>query len=405
MPGRPANLTSPWGRVHRWAVAHPVLVDLLLVLLLEAWATRLQHRIDRQELAAAVLSQLLILPLAIRRIWPWRLMCYLCAVGFVQWLLGDALVADAALLIGLYTVAVHDSRRRAWIAAGILEVGVIMASIRFAPSGDSVAASLVFLTGMVAAALFGGITLQVRRQYVASMVERAAQLERERDQQLRLAATAERNRIAREMHDVVAHSLSVIITLADAAVLADDATGTELMSQVAATGRTSMAEMRQLLGILRDDDVATGAPLTPQPALGQLGQLVEEVRSAGLPVTLSMSGQPQSLSQTRSAAVYRIVQEGLTNVLKHAIEPTRVAVHLSWSTDLLKVVIQDDGHPGVGDAPGVGHGVTGMRERAAVFGGTLDCGPRAAGWRVDARLPLAQGCPSDQIRLREQDRP
>ena len=349
------------------------------------------------------LSQLLVLPLIVRRRYPWAVFWLLAGVGGVQWLIGVRFAADAALLIALYTVAAHQSRRRALIAAGVLEIGVALASIRFAPTGDGVLASMIFLTGMVAAALFAGITLQTRRQYLGALVERASRLEHERDQQRRLAATEERTRIARELHDVIAHSLSVIITLADAAALAnttEPAQASDAMLQVAATGRSSMAEMRRLLGVLREDET-TADPIefAPQPGMGHIDTLVADVRAAGLPARLSVTGTPQLLPPSTQSAAYRIVQESLTNTLKHAHDPSQVHIQLGWRPGELHIDITDNGQPTPPRPPrdattppnspaSTGHGMIGMRERAALFDGTVDAGPTPeGGWRVHAVLP------------------
>jgi signal transduction histidine kinase len=319
---------------------------------------------------------------------------FLCVIAAVQFLAEVRFVADAALLIGLYTVAAHESRRRAVTAAAVLEVGVVLASVRFAPTGSGVIASIVFLSGLVAAALFSGVTLQTRRDLLASLLDRAQQLERERDQQIRLAATAERTRIAREMHDVIAHSLSVIITLADGAALSNStapAEATEAMLQVAATGRTSMAEMRRLLGVLRES--GTTPDLGPQPGLDRLDALIAEMRAAGLPARLSVTGASRPVPPTTASVVYRIVQESLTNALKHADHPTHVWVTIHWHAEHVSLTISDDGGPGSAATPqglpSTGHGVTGMRERAALFGAALTAGPRAPrGWQVRTTLPL-----------------
>ncbi|HEY2042030.1 MAG TPA: sensor histidine kinase [Jatrophihabitans sp.] len=389
-------------RFRSWLQAHPTLLDCLLVLVLDAWVLgSLHHRAGNSGWWSVLFSQLLVLPLIFRRRHPWAVFVLLASLAAVQWLTDVRLAADAALLIALYTVAAHCSRRRALVAAGVIEVGVVLASIRFAPTGDGVLASMVFLSGMVAAALFSGITLRTRRQYLAALVERATRLEYERDQQTRLAATAERTRIARELHDVIAHSLSVIITLADAAVLAEQTDPTqarEAMLQVAATGRGSMAEMRRLLGVLREADAGDGVELSPQPGLERLDTLIADVRAAGLPVELSVTGTPQPFTPTAQSTAYRIIQESLTNVLKHADNPTRVRVEIRWSSDGMRIDVTDDGRtagaggvtgrPEVGVGVSAGNGMIGMRERAGLFHGTVEAGPTPyGGWRVHAILP------------------
>jgi signal transduction histidine kinase len=380
--GRSATPRQWW---HRRAVA-----DVGVVVVVEAMSAAALARDGDHRWWVWLLVQLLVVPLAWRRRRPTAVFALLAAVALVQWALDVRLVADLALLVALYTVAAHRNRRH-WIpAAAVLEIGVVLASVRFAPAGDGVFGSLVFLSGLVTAALFLGTTLRTRREYLTSVEDRATRLERERDQQAQLAATAERTRIAREMHDVVAHSLSVIIALADGAAAThhsdpDEARGA--MSQVAATGRQALGEMRRLLGILRD---AAPAELAPQPTLERLDALLDDVRSAGLPARLAISGQPQPLPSTAEATVYRLVQESLTNVLKHADRPTTVDVTLSWAADALTVDVIDNGRTPTHADAGTGHGLRGMRERVALFDGDL-CAGRApsGGWRVHAVLRLA----------------
>jgi signal transduction histidine kinase len=324
----------------------------------------------------------------------------IAAIALTQWLAGERVLGDIGLLIALYTVAAYEPRRQALICAGVLEVGVVLASIRFAPAGDGVVGSIVFLTGLLTGALFLGTTVRARRAYLESLEDRAYRLERERDSQARLAVTEERNRIAREMHDIVAHSLSVMISLADGAALttdSDPATARTAMQAVSSTGRSALGEMRRLLGVLRDDDDRPGEERSPQPGLAQVEELLGSVRAAGMPVRYTVSGVPRTLPLTGQTAIYRVVQEALTNVLKHATDVASVQVSMRWSADCLDLDIRDDGERGVVPAAtsvngsDSGHGLTGMRERIAVHGGTVVAGPGPGrGWRVHARLPIEE---------------
>jgi signal transduction histidine kinase len=333
-----------------------------------------------------------VVPLVWRRRAPVAVFGAVAAVALVQWALDLRLTADIALLVALYTVAAQRPRPWAAAAAGLLEVGVVLAAVRFSPARD-VLTSLVFLTGLAAAAFFIGTTVRNRRAYLGALVERAAALERERDQQARLAATAERSRIAREMHDVVAHSLTVVVTLAEAAAVtaeADPAAAREAMGQVARTGRTALDEMRRLLGVLRADPGDAGGIRAPVPGLHRLDELVDDARAAGLPVRLTISGAARPLPSTVDATAYRVVQESLTNALRHAVDPTGVRVVLRWREDALLVEVSDDGRAGAPRGTG-GHGLAGMRERLALFGGSLTSGPGpAGGWTVSALLPAEQ---------------
>lgn len=347
---------------------------------------------DGASLLAWLLDLGLVVPLALRRRDPARVFAVVALLACVQWVVGLRLAADAGLLLALYTVAAHEPRGRAVAAAVVLEIGVVLAAVRFAPTGDGVIGSLVFLTGLVAAAFLLGTSLQTRSAYLAGLEDRALRLEVERDQQARLIQVAERTRIAREMHDIVAHNLSVMITLSAGAA---GTTGTDpenaatAMRQVAQTGRDALAEMRQLLGFLRED----GEPLdtAPQPGLDQLGDLLAQVRSTGLRVRLRVQGRPRPLAMTTQLTVYRAVQEALINTLKHGTDVTTADVLMDWQPGALELVVTDDGTRAApaGAADGLGMGLVGVRERVRAAGGTATAGSRpTGGWLVRVHLPL-----------------
>jgi signal transduction histidine kinase len=386
---RAAAWMSPVRRPSQWW-QHPLLADLAVPAALAVLASGALAADGDTRWWVWLLAGLLLVPLLWRRRHPTHVFVLLAAVALVQWTAGVRLVADVALLIALYTVAAHRDRRHWLPAAGVLEVGVVLASARFAPAGDGVFGSIVFLTGLVTAALFLGTTVRTRREYLSALEDRARRLERERDQQARLAATAERTRIAREMHDVIAHSLSVVVALADGAAASqrkDPAEAEGAMQQVAATGRQALTEMRRLLGVLRDDEPATRAP---QPTLARLDELLEDVRATGLTVQFTVTGAPQPLPSTAEATVFRVVQESMTNVLKHAQSVSVVNVRVAWSPEALTVHITDDGHGPLSAASTRGHGLQGMRERVALYDGELTAGPTdTGGWQVRAHLPLA----------------
>jgi len=265
---------------------------------------------------------------------------------------------------------------------------------------------------MAAAALLAGVVVRTLRHQMSWLIERAERLEFERDQQSFLAAASERARIAREMHDVVSHNIQVMVTLADAAAIAqrtDPQRASEAIAQVSGAGRQALRDMRRLLGLLRDgadetrtrvnlDEHLDGDALAPQPGLSELSALAESVRSTGLMVSLGSSGEPFALSGAAELTVYRIVQEALTNVLKHAASARSVNISLTFGDPHVTVRIVDDGRSptpvlsrampslGPGSHPG-GHGVLGMKERAAAFEGNLSAGPNdAGGWEVVATL-------------------
>jgi signal transduction histidine kinase len=246
----------------------------------------------------------------------------------------------------------------------------------------------LFTAITVAAALFGR-NRRTRHALVTQLRERAERAERERDQQARIAVAEERSRIAREVHDVVSHNISVMTALADGAgyALATDAgrpQAREAVAAIADTGRGAIAEMHRLLGVFR-----TEASREPAPGLADLPALVEQVRAAGLPTTLTVTGRPVPLGATAQLAVYRLVQEALTNTRKHAPGARHAYVTLTWDDDAgLTVRVRDDGTaPAPVGEPG-GQGLVGMRERFAAHGGTVRAGRGDDGWLVEAVLPL-----------------
>lgn len=396
--------TAEGGRVSRWldrvegSVAavvkrldrHPMVADAALVGVLAV--VTLPDAVGHDAGVVALLLHLgLWLPVVFRRRAPSPVFAVLVVVALVQWLIGVELAADLALLVGLYTVAAHRGRVEALSAAVVLEVGVVLAAVRWGEE-DGTARTFVQLTGVVIAAFLSGTTVRSRTAGFALLQERADRLERERDQQAAIAAAAERTRIAREMHDIVAHSLSVMVTLADGAALTnrpDDAR--DAMRQVSRTGRDALADTRRVLDVLRDD--AAVATRQPAPTVDTIPSLLTAVRSTGLDVEMLVEGVVFAVTATAQTALYRIVQEALTNTVKHAAA-SRARVTVRYAEPGVWVTVVDDGTAGRAAPAGqpVGHGLTGMRERAALFGGTVDAGPRPdGGWRVEASLPRVGG--------------
>jgi signal transduction histidine kinase len=345
-----------------------------------------------------VVSVLLWLPALVRRRAPLLAFAATAAVVAGHWVPDGfdpaaLLPADVALWFVLVGVADRCAGRWALAAAAVCEAAALATLIgeRTGMPGHP-AVPLTAIT--VAAALFGR-NRRNHRAYLTSLRDRAERAERELDQQARVAVAEERTRIAREVHDVVSHNLSVMTALADGAGFAmRSAAGRQqaedAVAQVATTGRAALAEMHRLLGVLREDD---GSPaLRPPPGLDQLEELVEQVRAAGLPTTLTVAGRPVPIGPTAQLAVYRLVQESLTNSLQHAVAPpgrlVRARVALHWADDVLRVEVVDDG---AGTAPSVrtGHGLAGMRERLGAWDGTVCAGPGpTGGWRVAGQLPL-----------------
>lgn len=377
----------------------PVAVDAVLTAALLFATAGLAHRDLSRSTSLVVFQWLLLIPLVWRRRAPLAVFGVMAAVAFLQWLAGAPLPADVALLIALYTVAAHSSRLRTLSAVAVLELGSLLASLTWATHGRTTQ-SFIALSAMVIAAAVTGVNVRTRRAYLAALEDRAGRLERERDQQAQLAVAGERARIAREMHDIVTHNLSVMVALADGAVFAQERhpeKAAAAMRQVSGTGRQAITDMRRFLGVLRADE--PDALRHPMPGIAQLEPLAEQVRAAGLPTRLSVSGNPAAATAAAQLTVYRLVQEALTNTLKHAPAGTRAEVRVRCSPDSVRVDVTDDGPAATasadasstasGHGSGHGHGIPGMRERAAAYGGQLDAGPRPdGGWRVSAVLTL-----------------
>jgi signal transduction histidine kinase len=342
-----------------------------------------------------VVLALMVAPLLVRRIWPVPVFGWVVAVAILAALWDSHLVDGLALLIALYTVAALRPRQIALACAGLLELAMIVALVVFARGHWWFDA--IFLSGMIAAALGLGLYSATRRAYLAELHDRAERLERERDQEGALAAAAERARIAREMHDIVAHHLTVMVTLSEAAAGASASSperAAEVMRSVSATGRRALADTRRLLGVLRQrPGQDPSSALAPVPDLTQLDALIEEVRSAGLETTLEIQGQAPDVPAGVQLTVYRLVQEALTNTLKHGGPGVRATVRLRYLPEELRVDIDDDGAGAAAPAPAsVGGGLIGMQERVHAYGGDVQAGPcQPGGWKVSARLRLDGG--------------
>ncbi|GAA3124531.1 sensor histidine kinase [Streptomyces rameus] len=335
----------------------------------------------------------LVLPLLWRRRRPAAAFGVIAAVFVAQWSLGAALRADVALFVALYSLALHGRLRQLPWACAVTAGAMALVAVR-ASAAVSVWDALFFLLSTATAALALGLMVRIRRAQLAGLRDRAARLEIERDQRSRLATATERTRVAREMHDIVGHNLSVIITLADAGTYATDIAperGKEALRLIGDTGRQALGELRRVLGVLRETaDGSPGGPdLSPQPGIADIDALCAKVRAAGLEVVYRTSGEVDALDNGVQLTVYRIVQEALTNTLKHAETDARVHLAVVETDGRLTIRVQDTG-PAVARGPHEeGHGLVGMRERAALYGGTVSAGPAAGGgWSVEAVLDL-----------------
>jgi len=345
---------------------------------------------------------LLCLVIALRRRMPEKMLLLAFGLGVTQVVLDvETSAADFALLVIVYTVAATGARwaSRLALATGLCAAPV--AQLRW-PNVDSGTwgnvAQMIFLTVPFALAWVLGDSIRTRRAYFAQLEERAARLEKEREAQSKVAVAAERARIARELHDVVAHNVSVMVVQADGAAYVLDAApdqAKKALETISSTGRQALAEMRRLLGVLRTGEHQEGGEYVPQPDVEQIEDLVEQCRGSGLPVDFKIEGTPRPLPSGVELTAYRIVQEALTNTRKHGGPNAGASVRLVYFDDGLGLLVEDDGKGAPhelyeeGGVDGRGHGLIGMRERIGMVGGTLDAGPRpGGGFRISALLPL-----------------
>jgi signal transduction histidine kinase len=341
-------------------------------------------------LAAGVLVAVLTaVALPLRRVWPGPVFAWtvLAAGAAAQWPDRGALF-PVALGISLYTVAAL-TRRAVAVAAAVLVASVLLLVVAQDGTPDW-GLAISDAAGYAAAVLIIGLYAGTRRAYLAALRDRARRLEIERDQSSALAAAEERARIAREMHDSVAHHLTVIVALSDGALRAVSrapAEAADAIRDVSGTARQALAETRRLLGVLRAD--SGPEPTQPLPGLADLDDLLGHVRAAGLPVRYERTGGGAELPSGIQLAVFRLVQEALTNTMKHAGPGASAAVRLQFTPGEVHVEVEDDGAIRSVEPAAGGGGLIGMRERISAFGGELDFGPRhPRGWRVTARLDL-----------------
>ncbi|MFF1282957.1 sensor histidine kinase [Streptomyces sp. NPDC058299] len=326
----------------RWGLRLPPMVwDSVLpaLLLLHIVSTRAPQEFP----VAMVLTAALALPLVWRRRAPLTAFGAVAAAAIVQWLMDIPLPADIALLVALHTAAANSGRHGTLVAGAIVEGGALLACLRWATEGAFLP-PFVAVTAMVVAAAVLGVNARTTRAYLAALEERAARLEQQQDQQARLAVAEERTRITREMHDIVTHNLSVMVALTDAAVYAQHRSpdkATTAMLQISETGRQALTDMRRSLGVLRTDE--PDAERHPLPGIAQLEALVDHMCAAGLPTRVEVRGGHTHIPATAQLTVYRLVQEALTNTLKHTPTGTRAEVRIRCSTESVTVDVTDSG--------------------------------------------------------------
>ena len=332
----------------------------------------------------ALLLALFAAPLAARRRWPFAGLCVMVALFFAGFL-------PVALMT--YAVAAYPERRYLDAAGAGVALGGLLAISQSVPSlrnpsewaFDSVVLAAIWILGKV---------VGTRGRRIVELGSHAERLERDREEEARAAVAEERRRLARELHDIVAHSVSVIAVQAEAGeslVSRDPARAEESFRAIQQASRQALVELRRLLGLLRAE--TAGPALDPQPRLAQLPALLEQLRGAGLPVELTVEGQVHQLPPSVDLSAYRILQEALTNALKHAGSAS-ATVCVRYRSDEVELEVADDGSGPAGSSNGGGHGLVGIRERVALYGGRFEAGPiDGGGFRVRARLPLTDARP------------
>jgi signal transduction histidine kinase len=377
-----------WFRsVPRLIEGHPIASDASLAVALaglvlsDIWTSGDYFTASKAIYVSATL--LMTLPLAWRRRAPLAVaIVVMGALVFESLAVGSAPTPDSQLiawLVAIYSVAAHCDRIAALVGGAVsLVAGLVWIGV------DDFLFPIVVFGG----AWLAGRLVRQRHVYALAMEERAAALEREREANVRVAAAEERVRIARELHDVLSHSVSVMVVQAGGERMAlgsDRAATSEAFEAIEETGRQALAEMRRLFGMLRENGETPAH--APQPTLADLDALVSQVREAGLPVELEIEGEPLALPPAVAVSAYRIVQEALTNVLKHA-GASQARVLVRYGTRKLELAVEDDGR-GPREGGDRGHGIVGMRERVALYGGDFQAGARnGGGFVVTACLPL-----------------
>ncbi|GAB2737099.1 sensor histidine kinase [Streptomyces bullii] len=394
-------------RLYDFLRRHPTWVDgfwavVLFGISVLGGAAQEEARRADLPVAAVPITLLLCLVVALRRRMPEKMLLLAAGTGVAQLVTDVAVLpADFALLVIVYTVAAEGARwpSRFALAGGL--AAAPLAQLRW-PNDQTGTAGNIALTVLqtvpFALAWVLGDSIRTRRAYFAQLEERAARLEKEREAQAKVAVAAERARIARELHDVVAHNVSVMVVQADGAAYVLDSSpdqAKKALETISSTGRQALAEMRRLLGVLRTGEHQEAGEYVPQPDVQQIEELVEQCRGSGLPVDFRVEGTPRPLPSGVELTAYRIVQEALTNTRKHGGPNAGASVRLVYFDDGLGLLVEDDGKGAPhelyeeGGFDGQGHGLIGMRERVGMVGGTLDAGPRpGGGFRISALLPL-----------------
>ena len=388
--------------VTHWARVHPRAVDAAFALVvgtislagyMTAEATGSQQQRD---LIGVALIGGQTVALMTRRTAPLRSLLAIAALTVTFWVSDYATDFDAFSILALYAATAHGSenRRLVWrtVAAAVVLLTTIAILGVLTPSDDLPAAAIVGIATIHISAAIAGEIVYDRRRRLAELEQRAVRAEAEREMMARQAVLDERSRIARDMHDVVAHGMSVMVVQADAAqrtVATRPDLAIEALEHIQVTGREALTEMRRMLGVLRDEH--HDVDLNPQPTMGDLEHVVRHCIDSGVPTELIVDGERPERAVGAEMTGYRVAQEALTNVIKHAGRPVRAAVRVTYAPEQIRIEVTDDGEGSTTSElrSSLGHGIIGMRERVDLFHGSLQAGPRpGGGFRVSATIPL-----------------
>ncbi len=389
-----------WRRLLRWIREHPLAADTMLAVALMVLALVIHYtdvRLDSEQPVreptwwTPLFVILPTLPVMFRRRWPIATLAVVFVAQAIAEMLDVVGSTWLAVIVATYSVGAHTDGRRRHIGVAVLGVVFVLMLIAGVLDDEVTLVDAIATTGILTAALVLGDNVRRRRLHVESLADRAERAERERDLLARERVAEERNRIARELHDIVAHSVSVMVIQAAAArrnVTSRPDDAVVLLDNIERTGRQTMDELRQVLGVLRDPEA--GRLAVPVPTLADLESLVDT--HVGLPVRLTVTGGIDDVPAGVGLAAYRVVQEALTNATRHAGPGATVDVTITRAAAQLEVCVEDDGRGASTMRQGPrdeGYGLLGMRERVTAAGGTFAAGPRpGGGWRVSARLPM-----------------
>lgn len=390
-------------RLRRWSAEHPFTVDVLIALSVGAFSLLGLDGVEPQgsERAPDLLAVALVVGQTVsfvyRRRAPLPSLVAVALFTATFWVLDYATTVDVFTLLAVYAAVLHggSDRTRVWRVVGAVVAGVSVIAVLgvLSPSDDLPAAAVIGIAGLHLTAAIAGEVVYDRRSRLDELEQRAVRAESERNLLAREAIREERARIARDLHDVVAHGMSVMVVQAGAAervVATDPDSARKALGHIQNAGRDALTEMRRMLDLLREEHPAA-LDLAPQPTVDDLHNVVRQCTDSGIPTQLMIDGQPTARSVGQEMAAYRIAQEALTNVIKHAGDTARAVVRVQYRADDIRLEVTDDGVGATEHDVSVatGHGIVGMRERVELYGGRFRAGPRpGGGFRVAATIPF-----------------